>query len=207
MPEPRSTHGAVAEGIGWPVRSGRRYVSCETLKGGFGARPNKDGINAVATTISNTMNTPVEVLEMSFPLRVDYYELVPDSGGAGRYRGGLGSRRGWTVLGHRARAGTCLERTKSPPFGLLGGKVGSAARITIEDPEGFKKRGDGKGGVDVLPGGKVHIEAPGSGGYGLPEERDPARLRDDLLDVYVTPEAAEKDYGVGAKHLPAEDGA
>ncbi len=188
-------------------RSGRRYVSYETLKGGFGARPNKDGINAVATTISNTMNTPVEVLEMSFPLRVDYYELVPDSGGAGRYRGGLGARRGWTVLGHRSRAGTCLERTKSPPFGLLGGKAGSAARITIEDPDGFKKRGDGKGGVDVLPGGKVHIEAPGSGGYGLPEERDPARLRDDLLDGYVTPEAAEKDYGVDAKRLLAEDGA
>ena len=91
MPEPKSTHGAVAEGIGWSARSGRRYVSYETLKGGFGARPNKDGINAVATTISNTMNTPVEVLEMSFPLRLDYYELVPDSGGAGRYTLSRGS--------------------------------------------------------------------------------------------------------------------
>src|SRR6516164_7780773 len=68
-------------------RSGRRYVSYETIKGGFGARPNKDGINCIASGISNTMNTPIEVLEMAFPVRVQRYEVNPDSGGAGRYRG------------------------------------------------------------------------------------------------------------------------
>ena len=61
-------------------RSGRHYVSYETIKGGFGARPNKDGINAIASGISNTMNTPVEVLEMAFPVRVERYEVNPDSG-------------------------------------------------------------------------------------------------------------------------------
>lgn len=181
---------------GLDPRNRRRYVSYETVKGGFGARSNKDGINAIATTISNTMNTPVEVLEMSFPLRVDYYELIPDSGGAGQFRGGLGARRGWTVLGHRSRAGTCLERTKSPPFGLLGGKSGSPSRITIEDPDGIKHQGAGKGAVELLPGAKIHIEAPGSGGFGPASQRDPAKLHDDLLDGYVTPEAAAKDYGL-----------
>src|SRR5262252_2164225 len=72
-------------------RNGRHYVSYETIKGGFGARPNKDGINCVASGISNTMNTPVEVLEMAFPVRVERYEVNPDSGGAGRYRGGCGA--------------------------------------------------------------------------------------------------------------------
>ncbi len=69
---------------GVDYRNGERYVSYETIKGGFGARPNKDGISAVASGISNTMNTPIEVLEMSFPVRVEHYELIPDSGGAGR---------------------------------------------------------------------------------------------------------------------------
>ena len=72
---------------GLDPRSGRRYVSYETIKGGFGARPNKDGINTIASGISNTMNTPIEVLEMAFPLRVERYAINPDSGGAGRYRG------------------------------------------------------------------------------------------------------------------------
>ena len=84
-------------------RSGERYVSYELLKGGFGARPVKDGINAVASTVSNMMNTPIEILEMSFPLRVEEYALVPDSGGAGRWRGGLGTRRVWRVLGPKSR--------------------------------------------------------------------------------------------------------
>src|SRR5262249_49982514 len=66
-------------------RSGRPYVSYETVKGGFGARPNKDGINTIASGISNTMNTPVEVMEAAFPVRIERYEINPDSGGAGRY--------------------------------------------------------------------------------------------------------------------------
>ena len=177
-------------------RNKRRYVSYETLKVGFAARAGKDGINAIATTISNTMNTPVEVLEMSFPLRVDYYELIPDSGGAGRFRGGLGTRRGWTVLDHRARAGMCLERTKSPPFGLFGGQPGSPARITVEDPHGVTQAAGGKGGIDVLPGGKVHVEAPGSGGFGPPSERKRDKLRDDVLNGYVSAEGVRRDYGV-----------
>ena len=111
---------------GVDYRNGERYVSYETIKGGFGARPGKDGINAVASGISNTMNTPIEVLEMSFPVRVERYELIPDSGGAGRYRGGLGALRSWRILGHEAVATVCCERACSAPFGIAGG--GGAAR-------------------------------------------------------------------------------
>ena len=189
----QGTSGIITFG-GKDPRNGQRYVSYETIKGGFGARPTKDGINAVASGISNTMNTPVEILEMSFPVRVDLYELIPDSGGAGRFRGGLAARRQWTVLGHRTRASSCLERTKSAPFGLMGGRPGKAARLSVTDADGRPRGAPGKGGFDVPPGGRIHLEVPGAGGYGPPEARDPAALREDMLDGYVTEEGARRDY-------------
>ena len=177
-------------------RNKQRYVSYETIKGGFGARPNKDGINAIASGISNTMNTPIEVLEMSFPVRVDEYVLVTDSGGPGRFRGGLGASRTWTVLDHKARASACLERTKSPPFGLSGGKPGFAAKIWTEAPNGELGVAPGKGGFDVPNGGQIHLRVPGSGGYGNPSKRDPNAIKEDVLDEYVSQEAAQMHYGV-----------
>ena len=177
-------------------RNGRRYVSYETIKGGLGARPGKDGINAVASGISNTMNTPIEVLEMSFPVRVEEYALTPDSGGAGTWRGGLAAQRTWRVLDHRSRASSCLERTRSAPFGLHGGHAGQAARIWAEDAGGRVRPAPGKGGFDVPADGRIHLHVPGSGGYGPPRSRDRAAVRDDLLDGYVTPERARSDYGI-----------
>ena len=177
-------------------RNKQRYVSYETIKGGFGARPNKDGINAIASGISNTMNTPIEILEMSFPVRVDEYVLVTDSGGAGRFRGGLGASRTWTVLDHKARASACLERTKSAPFGLSGGKPGLAAKIWTEAPNGDKGIAPGKGGFDVPNGGQIHLRVPGSGGFGDPSERDIDAIKEDVLDGYISEEAADTHYGV-----------
>ena len=183
-------------------RNKQRYVSYETIKGGFGARPNKDGINAIASGISNTMNTPIEILEMSFPVRVDEYVLVTDSGGAGRFRGGLGASRTWTVLDHKARASACLERTKSAPFGLSGGKPGLAAKIWTEAPNGDKGIATGKGGFDVPNGGQIHLRVPGSGGFGDPSERDINAIKEDVLDGYISEEAAETHYGVkNIRHL------
>ena len=183
-------------------RNKQRYVSYETIKGGFGARPNKDGINAIASGISNTMNTPIEILEMSFPVRVDEYVLVTDSGGAGRFRGGLGASRTWTVLDHKARASACLERTKSAPFGLSGGKPGLAAKIWTEAPNGDKGIAPGKGGFDVPNGGQIHLRVPGSGGFGDPSERDINAIKEDVLDGYISKEAAETHYGVkNIRHL------
>ncbi len=174
--------------------SGERYVSYELLKGGFGARPVKDGINAVAATVSNMMNTPIEILEMSFPLRIEEYALVPDSGGAGRWRGGLGARRVWRVLDHEAHAAACCERTLSPPFGLAGGRPGGAMRLWLELPDGTTRRLNSKGAFLVPPDGRVVMEAPGSGGFGPPAARDPALVRADVADGYVSADAARRDY-------------
>ena len=167
-------------------RTGERYVSYESVKGGFGARPVKDGINAVASTVSNMMNTPIEILEMSFPLRVEEYSLVPDSGGAGTWRGGLGVRRVWRVLGHEAHAAVCGERSLTPPFGLAGGRPGAGLKVSLELPDGTTRRLNSKGGFRVPPDGRVVVEAPGSGGYGPPGARDPALVAADLANGYVT---------------------
>ena len=162
-------------------RSGRRYVSYETIKGGFGARPTKDGINVVASGISNTMNTPIEVLEMAFPVRVERYEINPDSGGAGRYRGGCGARRVWRLLpGADATGSLCMERMTSPPFGLLGGKAGAPAVVTLTTPDGATRHLPSKGAFLAPAGSVVDMITPGSGGFGPVEARDPAAIGRDL---------------------------
>jgi N-methylhydantoinase B len=171
---------------GVDYRTGERYVSYESVKGGFGARPVKDGINAVASTISNMMNTPIEILEMSFPLRIEECSLVPDSGGAGTWRGGLGVRRVWRVLERDAHAAVCCERTVTPPFGLAGGAAGGPAKLTLRLPDGSSHRLNSKGGFTAPAGSLVEVEAPGSGGYGPPAARDPANAASDIADGYVT---------------------
>ncbi len=170
---------------GQDPRNGNRYVSYETIKGGTGARPGKDGINTVAAGISNTMNTPIEVLEMSFPLRVDYYEITANSGGEGRWRGGCGAKRAWTVVGHDSRATVCFERTRSAPFGICGGEAGEPARIKVRLPDGRERQLVSKGAFNAPAGSQVIIEAPGGGGYGDKAERDSALDRADRLDGYV----------------------
>lgn len=180
---------------GVDYRTGDRFVSYESVKGGFGARPTKDGINAVASTVSNMSNTPIEILEMSFPLRVEEYTLVPDSGGVGKYRGGLGVRRVWRVLEKQSHASVCCERTVTPPFGLAGGQAGAPAKIELLAPNANARKLTSKGGFLAPAGSLVAMEAPGSGGYGPAAERDPAALAEDLLDGYITPAAALRDYG------------
>jgi N-methylhydantoinase B len=178
-------------------RSGRRYVSYETIKGGFGARPNKDGINVIASGISNTMNTPVEVMETEFPVRMERYEINPDSGGAGRYRGGCGAIRVWRLLeGADATGALCMERMTSPPFGLLGGKAGAAALVELTTPDGANRRLPSKGAFAAPAGSTITMRTPGSGGFGPPAGRDRAALGRDLIDGYVSIAAARADYGI-----------
>ena len=178
-------------------RTGRHYVSYETVKGGFGARPNKDGINCIASGISNTMNTPVEVMEMSFPVRIERYAINPDSGGAGRYRGGCGAIRVWRLLdGADATGALCMERMKSPPFGLLGGKAGAAAAVKLTKQDGTVRHLPGKGAFSAPTGSVIEMITPGSGGFGSPSARDPMVIGRDLLDGYVSAASAQRDYGI-----------
>jgi N-methylhydantoinase B len=177
-------------------RNGRSYVSYETVKGGFGARPNKDGINVIASGISNTMNTPVEILEMAFPVRIERYEVNPDSGGAGRFRGGCGARRVWRMLAGTATGALCMERMTSPPFGLFGGKVGAAALVTVTTPNGDCRQLPSKGAFAWPTDAVIDMITPGAGGFGPPVKRDPRQIGHDLLDGYVSSAAAQRDYEI-----------
>ena len=178
-------------------RNGRQYVSYETIKGGYGARPNKDGINCIASGISNTMNTPVEIMETSFPVRIERYAINPDSGGAGRYRGGCGAIRVWRMLdGADATGALCMERMTSPPFGLLGGTAGAAAAVKLTTADGAARLLPGKGAFSAPAGCIIEMITPGSGGFGPPAERDRAAIGRDLLDGYVSTASAQRDYGI-----------
>ena len=182
---------------GTDPRSGRHYVSYETVKGGYGARPNKDGINCIASGISNTMNTPVEIMEMTFPVRIERYEVNPDSGGAGRYRGGCGARRVWRLLADADATGAlCMERMTSPPFGLLGGAPGAGAAVKLTTADGVTRDLPSKGAFAAPAGSIIDMITPGSGGFGPVVERDAAAIGRDLLDGYVSAVAAERDYGI-----------
>lgn len=186
----QGTSGVVTFGGNDP-RTNQPYVSYEVVKGGIGARPTKDGINALCAGIANTMNTPIEVIELSFPLRLERYELVDDSGGPGRYRGGLGVRRAWTVIGESCHATVCFERTVSAPFGICGGQSAMPAKVAVRHPDGTIQKLNSKQSFMATPGSTIIVEAPGGGGYGDARKRDRAELANDIQQGYVTEESAK----------------
>jgi N-methylhydantoinase B len=200
MASSQSTAGVCTFG-GKDWRSGEDYINYEVTRGGFGARPTKDGINGVASMCGNMMNTPVEVIEMSFPIRIEEYTLIPDSGGAGRFRGGLSVRRIWRVLKNPARVSVCTERGVTPAPGLEGGLAGSRTRVSYVTPDGRRTHVNTKCSFTLPAEGCLVMEMPGAGGYGNPAERDDEALKQDLLDGYVSPEAAEQLYGRRADQL------
>jgi N-methylhydantoinase B len=191
----QGTSGVVTFG-GTDPRTDRPYVSYEVVKGGVGARPTKDGINAVCAGIANTMNTPVEIVELSFPLRLASYEIVEDSGGPGTYRGGLGVRRAWTVLADSCHATVCFERTKSPPFGVCEGAAAAPARVGLRQPDGSERELNSKQSFLARKGATIVVVAPGGGGYGKPARRPRAALDADMREGYVSKEAARTAYGI-----------
>jgi N-methylhydantoinase B len=130
-------------------------------------------------------------------VRVERYEINPDSGGAGRFRGGCGARRTWRLLaGADATGSLCMERMTSPPFGLLGGKAGAAAVVTLTTPDGASRSLPSKGAFLAPAGSVIDMVTPGSGGFGPPAERAPAALGRDLVEGYVTQAAAREHYDI-----------
>jgi N-methylhydantoinase B len=172
---------------------GRPFILYEVHGGGEGAGAARDGTNAVRVHMSNVMNTPVEVIESEYPLRVECCELRPDSGGRGRHRGGLGLRRSYRVLCDHAELSTMVERMRVPPWGVFGGEDGAPFRVTCERA-GEQVAVGGKENRDLCRGDLLVVESSGGGGYGPPEER-PAELHEaDLRNGYVT-DAGYRDAG------------
>ena len=171
--------------VGGRHEDGRAFALYEVHGGGEGAGPARDGTNAVRVHMSNVMNTPVEVIESEYPVRVECCELRPDSGGRGRRRGGLGLRRAYRVLCERAELSTMIERVRVPPWGIFGGGAGAPFRVTCERA-GDRIEIAGKENRDLRRGDLIVLESSGGGGYGPPAER-PAELHQaDLANGYVT---------------------
>ena len=156
------------------------FTYYETIAGGFGARPTKDGMDGVQVGMTNTLNTPVEALETAYPLRVERYGFRPDSSGDGRFRGGLGLERSLTIEAD-ATVSLLTERRRVPPAGLAGGGDGALGRNLI-DGEAV----DAKTSVDVDAGTTVSLLTPGGGGHGDPAERDRDAHERDRADGKVT---------------------
>ena len=161
-------------------KTGESYVYFETLGGGVGGRIRHDGKDGVQANITNTTNLPVEAIESEYPLLVEEYGLIPDSGGAGRQRGGMGLRRVVRPRDHDCIFNGAGERFQHQPWGIFGGAPGATGKFELDDPDAGRSRLDNKpSGVKIRPEQKVIIDTPGAGGYGPPSERAAADLETD----------------------------
>jgi N-methylhydantoinase B len=183
--------------VGHRASGGRAMVQYELFGGGSGGRLGKDGVSGTTVNHSNGKIAAVEIVESEYPVRVERYELIPDSGGAGQWRGGLGFVREYTNLGGEARFSVRSTKHTIPPRGMDGGGDGRAGRCVV-DPGTAEERALPTRYSDLpLPTGhRFRLETPGGGGYGDPARRDPQAVQEDVLDGYVTPQAALEAYGV-----------
>jgi N-methylhydantoinase B len=162
-------------------RTGKYFTYYETIAGGFGARFNKDGVDGIHSHMTNTLNTPVEALESAYPLRVKRYELVRESGGRGRFRGGLGIRRDTEVLAEGSTISLMGERQRHGPWGLFGGKAGSPGRYGIVRTNRITSLSS-KTTISANYGDVLTVTTPGGGGYGPASRRAKERIRQDRAD-------------------------
>ena len=200
------SHDAACTGIfGGPdpvasrVKAMRRtHVSqLDIHAGGFGARPDKDGINAIRVLVGNTGSQSVEQIEHNTPLTIEKWEIMADTGGAGRFRGGAASQRLYRVEYEESTLTVIAERGRVAPKGLFGGGEGALFQSSVTHPDGSVDKLGAKGAFLVVhKGDKVAITPAGSGGYGNPLEREPQRVLDDVRDGYISSAAASGSYGV-----------
>jgi N-methylhydantoinase B len=174
---------------------GRYYLYMETIGGGAGARSYKDGTDGIQVHVTNTSNLPVEALENEYPLLVERYELINDSGGAGTWRGGLGLRRVYRSINHTVTFSGQGERAVNPPWGLFGGGSGGTGSISLLHDDGRRQELAIKpASLEVESSAAVCIETPGAGGYGPPGERDAASLADDARSGKFSAEFMQDAY-------------
>lgn len=167
---------------------GRDFVYLETIGGGSGARFNKDGLDGVQVHMTNTSNLPVESLESEYPLMVEAYEFIEDSGGVGEHRGGMGIRRRIRVEAPDVHFWLDTSRQKSQPWGLFGGGPGGSSRCDLSEDT----RPIDHGYTVMQPGQWASIETAGAGGYGDPGRRSEERIATDLRDGRISEETARE---------------
>lgn len=184
---------------GRSTRSGKGYVQYEIVGGGTGGRAMMDGVSGGCSHQSNARVAPVEIIESEFPTRVRRFELIPDSGGPGTFRGGLGVLREYENLGE-ARFNIRSNKHFIPPKGVAKGMPGRCGRLTMHPGEKRQEVLPSRYSDYPLADGDVfRLETPGGGGFGDPAKRDPERVAKDVNEGYVTPKAAREVYRVALK--------
>lgn len=200
-------HGVLAgcEGGTYLMRMGGQmppeqpFLCVDLVMGTWGARSAKDGIDGLSNPVANHTNTPIELIESRFPIRVESHQLVPDSGGPGKFRGGLALERSWRYLGHgegflRSRG----DRRRFPPYGLCGGGSGAPSSLTLERVGQAPVEIPLKGVVTLHNGDIVRLRIAGGGGWGNPAERDREHVRQDLREGKVSLAQARERYHLAA---------
>jgi N-methylhydantoinase B len=175
----------------------RGWILFDIEVGGGGGRHAKDGIDCYSQGIHNLANTPIEVIEMTYPLRFKRYEFLPNSCGSGKYRGGLGVRRDIEFLDESGSLNTQFDKFKIAPFGLFGGSDGAVGKLML-NPEGPNVEHLRSKTIDckLKRGDVISMCTQGGGGYGPAEERDPAAIERDLREGKITPSEASDSYGI-----------
>jgi N-methylhydantoinase B/oxoprolinase/acetone carboxylase alpha subunit len=164
----------------------------------MGGTMHGDGADGLSTGTSNAMNIPVEAIEIDYPIRIARYELVPDSGGSGQYRGGLGLLREYEMLAEDASINVRGDRTVYAPQGFAGGHDGSRAAYFLEGVDGEKRPIPSKFSDRIRQGQRLLVITAGGGGYGDPQRRDRRKILADLAEGMITSDRAREDYGVDA---------
>ncbi len=179
--------------IAWAKgRPGQSTMQYEIMGSAYGGGMGHDGASATATHLSNLHITPIEILESEFPCRITRFELKPDSGGAGQWRGGLSLMREYELL-ESATVIRRYDKSRFPPSGVAGGKEGSGARFVIRLGTEQEYVTPSSGRYEMQAGERFLLQSAGGGGYGDPRRRDPAAVARDVAEGYVTAEAEKKE--------------
>jgi N-methylhydantoinase B len=174
-------------------RTGRPFVMYDLSLAGYGGRQGKDGTEALSP-VMNCSNIPVEVHETHNPVRVHRLEFIPDTGGAGKWRGGCGLRKDIELLNSTAVLSHLGDRHRFQPYGLFGGQPGALGE-TLLNPAGNAQPLHSKGMYDLKQGDIVSFRLSGAGGFGPVAERDPDAVAKDVTDGYISAEGARDHYG------------
>jgi N-methylhydantoinase B len=179
---------------GWDRARNRRFVAYELVLSGTGGRAGRDGCEGMSWAF-NASNIPIEAQEAAQPIVIERFGFIPDSAGAGRFRGGCGVRRDMRFLADEGKLTNLSERQRFAPYGVFGGKPGRLAR-TVINPGPGEEAVHGKQSREFVYGDVISFQQSGAGGYGDPLDRDAALVLDDVLDELVSVEAARDEYGV-----------
>jgi N-methylhydantoinase B len=173
------------------------FMCLESTPGGWGASAHSDGDSGVIHFAAGDFkNLPLETLENKYPVRILGYALGLDTGGPGRFRGGLNIVRDYEVLANHSRLSLWFERTVTPQWGLFGGQSGAVPQVILEPGTERERRLLKMNHLPISAGTRLRAFTGGGGGYGPPWEREAWRVREDVLDGYVSQAAAAAIYGV-----------